>query len=407
MHILVLNAGSSSQKSELYDLGAALPPEPPTPIWSAQLDWHDADAATLTVKTGDRLTRELAKISRSAALSQLLSTLWQGPTQVIPSLEAIDGVGHRVVHGGQDYRASVVITPEVKAEIARLSCLAPNHNPANLEGIELMEQRLGDVPQVAVFDTAFHSQMPPAATTYSGPYDWLNQGIRRYGFHGIRHQYCAQRAAELLGRDLAELRLVICHLGNGCSLSAVKGGHSIDTTMGFTPLDGLMMGTRSGSVDPGILIHLMRQGYTADQLDQMLNKDSGLKGISGVSHDWRQIEQAIAQGNDRATLARDMYLHSLKAHIGAMIMGLGGVDAIVFTAGIGEHAASVRTAVGDSLAFLGARIDAAKNDASPVDADIATAESTVRMLVIHTQEDWAIAKDCWRCLNPKSQHHGH
>jgi acetate kinase len=402
MNILVLNAGSSSQKSELYALGEVLPADPPTPIWSAQLDWHDADTAQLMVKTaqGDRLEQALTNISRSKALSQVLNTLWQGPTQVIPNPQAIDVVGHRVVHGGQDYRASVIVTPEVKAAIARLSSLAPNHNPANLEGIELMEQLLGDIPQVAVFDTAFHSQIPAAAATYPGPYDWVEQGIRRYGFHGISHQYCAHRAAELLGRDLNELRLVICHLGNGCSLSAVKGGHSIDTTMGFTPLDGLMMGTRSGSVDPGILIHLIRQGHTADQLDQLLNKGSGLKGISGVSHDWRTIEQAISQGNDRAKLARDMYLHRLKANVGAMIMGLGGVDAIVFTAGIGEHAVSVRAAVGEALGLLGAGIDAAKNAASPVDADIATAESTVRMLVIHTQEDWAIAQDCWRCLNP-------
>jgi acetate kinase len=402
MNILVLNAGSSSQKSELYALGEVLPSVPPTPIWSAQLDWHEADAATLTVKTakGDRLEQTLKSISRSEALSQVLSTLWQGSTQVIPNPQSIDGVGHRVVHGGQDYRESVIVTPEVKAAISRLSSLAPNHNPANLEGIELMAQLLGDIPQVAAFDTAFHSQIPAAAATYPGPYNWVEQGIRRYGFHGISHQYCAHRAAQLLGRDLNELRLVICHLGNGCSLSAVKGGHSIDTTMGFTPLDGLMMGTRSGAVDPGILVHLMRQGQSADQLDQLLNKGSGLKGISGLSHDWRQIEQAITQGDERAQLARDMYLHRLKAYIGAMIMSLGGVDAVVFTAGIGEHAASVRAAVGESLEFLGAKLDPIKNEHSPVDADIAMAASTVRMLVIHTQEDWAIAQDCWRCLNP-------
>ncbi|MGD1907608.1 MAG: acetate kinase [Leptolyngbyaceae cyanobacterium] len=404
MNILVLNAGSSSQKSELYTLGETLPSEPPTPIWSAQLDWQDADAAHLTVETarGDRLEQELTDISRSSALSQLLSTLWQGPTQMIPNPQSIDGVGHRVVHGGQDYRASVIVTPEVKAAIARLSNLAPNHNPANLEGIELMEQLLGDTPQVAVFDTAFHSQIPAAAATYPGPYDWIEQDIRRYGFHGISHQYCAHRAAQLLKRDLNELRLVVCHLGNGCSLSAVKGGRSIDTTMGFTPLDGLMMGTRSGSVDPGILIHLMRQGYTADQLDPLLNKGSGLKGISGLSHDWRQIEQAISEGHDRAKLARDMYLHRLKASIGAMIMSLGGVDAIVFTAGIGEHAASVRAAVGESLAFLDAQIDTTKNQAAPVDSDIATVDSTVRMLVIQTQEDWAIAQDCWHAIGQKA-----
>lgn len=397
MKILVLNAGSSSHKLCLYTLGDSLPEHPPVPVWEAQIDWYPEQAVIeVETQTGPSLEQQLTITSRRDILSQVLSTLWQGTTQVLKNPQEIDAVGHRVVHGGQTYQTSTVVTPKVKAEIDRLKQLAPNHNPANLEGIELMEELLGEVPQIAVFDTAFHSQIPDVAAIYPGPYDWVEQGIRRYGFHGISHQYCTQRAAQLLGRD--NLRLIICHLGNGGSLSAVHHGHSIDTTMGFTPLDGLMMGTRSGSVDPGIVIHLMRQGYSADQLDRILNKESGLKGISGISHDLRQIRPAIAAGNPRAQLAQDIYLHRLKACLGAMLMSLSGVDAIVFTAGIGEHAASVRADVCQAMNFLGLKLDPSKNENQPVDQDIATPDSTVRVLVIHTQEDWAIAQDCWHCL---------
>jgi len=291
-----------------------------------------------------------------------------------------------------------VINPTVKAAIDRLSALAPNHNPANLEGIELMETLMGDVPQVAVFDTAFHSQIPDVAAIYPGPYSWRDQGIRRYGFHGISHQYCTQRAAQILNRSVDKLRLIICHLGNGGSLSAVKGGRSIDTTMGFTPLEGLMMGTRSGSVDPGILIYLMRQGKSADEIDQLLNRASGLLGISGVSHDLREIGEAISQGNQRAQLAQDMYIHRLKSCIGSMLMSLEGADVIVFTAGIGEHASQIRTAVCEGMAFLGVALDPVANEQHPVDQDIAIANSSMRVLVIKTQEDWAIAQACERLV---------
>ncbi|MEO0433648.1 MAG: acetate kinase [Cyanobacteria bacterium J06656_5] len=395
MKILVLNAGSSSHKLCLYALGHTLPATAPIPVWEAQIDWYP-DQAVMEIKTdaGTSLEQKVALTSRRDTLSQVLSTLWQGTTQVIKSPHEIDAVGHRVVHGGQTYQTSTVVTPEVKAEIDRLKQLAPNHNPANLDGIELMEKLLGQVPQVAVFDTAFHSQMPDVAAIYPGPYDWVNQGIRRYGFHGISHQYCSQRAAQILGRD--NLRLIICHLGNGGSLCAVHHGQSIDTTMGFTPLDGLMMGTRSGAVDPGILIYLMRQGYSTDQLDHLLNKESGLKGISGISHDLRQISQAA--GDQRAQLAQAIYLHRLKSCIGSMLMGLGGVEAVVFTAGIGEHAASIRAAACEAMGFLGLRLDSDKNNNHPVDQDIATVDSAIRVLVIHTQEDWAIAQDCWQIL---------
>ncbi|MEG3928152.1 MULTISPECIES: acetate kinase [unclassified Microcoleus] len=400
MKILVLNAGSSSQKSCLYELNDVLPDRPLQPLWEAQIDWtHQQGIAELKVKTakGDRLEEEFASDSRKDAISRMLQSLWRGRTQTINDLKEIDIVGHRVVHGGQDYQQSTLISPDVKQAIARLSVFAPVHNPVNLEGIEAVEKILPNVPQVAVFDTAFHAQLPPAAFVYPGPYEWLENGIRRYGFHGISHQYCARRAADILGRDLADLRLVSCHLGNGCSLAAIRGGWSVDTTMGFTPLEGLMMGSRSGSIDPGILIHLLKQSdLTAEKLDGILNRNSGLKGISGVSSDLRQIGDAIAQGNQRAQLALDIYLHRLRAGIGAMLASLGGLDALIFTAGVGENSALVRAAACEAFGFIGLKLDEEKNQHSPIDRDIAAVDSAVKILVIHTQEDWEIARECWK-----------
>ncbi len=357
--------------------------------------------AEIEVKTstGKRLHEEISADSRQQIIAHMLDTLWQGSTQVISQPSEIDGVGHRVVHGGQDYRESVVITEDVKKAIARLANLAPAHNPVNLEGIEAIEQHLGKVNQIAVFDTAFHAHLPEAAAIYPGPYEWVEQGIRRYGFHGISHQYCSQRAAHLLNRDLASLRLITCHLGNGCSLAAIENGRSIDTTMGFTPLDGLMMGSRCGAVDPSILIYLLQQSdYSADKLDDVLNKASGLRGISGISSDMRTIHEAIAQGNSRAQLAWDIYVHRLRSYIGAMLASLKGLDALVFTAGVGENDPELRAATCEAFEFLGLKIDPEKNTQKPVDVDIATSYSTVRVLVIQTQEDWAIAQECWQLL---------
>lgn len=400
MKILVLNAGSSSQKSCLYELNDVLPDQPLQPLWEAQIDWtHQQGIAELKVKTakGDRLEEEFASESRQDAISRMLESLWKGKTQTINDLNEIDIVGHRVVHGGQDYQQSTLISPDVKQAIARLSVFAPVHNPVNLEGIEAIEKILPNVPQVAVFDTAFHAQLPPAAFVYPGPYEWLQNGIRRYGFHGISHQYCARRAADILGQDLADLRLISCHLGNGCSLAAIRGGWSVDTTMGFTPLEGLMMGSRSGSIDPGILIHLLKQSdCTAEKLDGILNRNSGLKGISGVSSDLRQIGDAIAQGNQRAQLALDIYIHRLRAGIGAMLASLGGLDALIFTAGVGENSAIVRAAACEAFGFIGLKLDGDKNQHSSIDRDIAAVDSAVRILVIHTQEDWEIARECWK-----------
>ncbi len=401
MKILVLNAGSSSQKSCLYEIvGDRLPDHPPQALWKASVDWtHHQEFAELEVKTADNavLNEKIQADSHESATEHLLQTLLEGETKVIKEAQEIDVVGHRVVHGGQEYYQPTVVTQEVKATINRLASFAPIHNPANLQGITAAEKVFPDAPQVAVFDTGFHSQIPLPAAVYPGPYAWYEQeNIRRYGFHGINHQYCSQRAAQLLGKDLNSLRLITCHLGNGCSLTAIKNGKSIDTTMGFTPLDGLMMGTRCGSLDPGILIYLLRQQETnADKLDDILNHDSGLKGISGISADMRAIQTAISEGNTRAQLAFDMYIHRLRSHIGSMLATLSGLDAIVFTGGVGENHPLTRTAACEAFAFLGLKLDESKNQASPKDQDIATADSSIRVLVIQAQEDWAIAKECW------------
>ncbi len=409
MKILVMNAGSSSQKSCLYDLSGnssgngkeQLSEQPPQPLWQAEIDWtHQSGVAELKVKTQQQsLKEEIPFESRSPVMAYMLETLWSGPTQVIAAATEISGVGHRVVHGGQQYQDSVKITPEVKQTIADLATLAPVHNPVNLEGIEAIEAILGDVPQVAVFDTAFHARMPEAAAVYPVPYEWLKQGIRRYGFHGTSHRYCAQRTAQLLDRPLQDLRIVTCHLGNGCSLAAIQAGQSIDTTMGFTPLDGLMMGSRSGSIDPGILLYLMRQeGYTVEKLESVLNKGSGLLGVSGVSNDMRSVMEAIEAGNVQAKLAVEIYIHRLKQCIGSMIASLGGLDVLVFTAGVGENAPQIRAGACEAFAYLGLQLDLERNAQSPRDQLISSPDSTIPVLIIHTQEDWTIAWDCWNLL---------
>jgi len=409
MNILVLNAGSSSLKSCLYDFPAtSLPQEPPCPLWELKADRYErGKPAEVAVRTGAG-----AAIARQVSVEHLreqfrptLATLWTGETRVIADRSEIDVVGHRVVHGGEKFRESTWITPEVAQAIDRLSVFAPAHNPIEFDIIEAIGSVLGpNVPQVAVFDTAFHSTLPPAAYVYGGPYEWLEQGIRRYGFHGINHRYCAERTAQLLGRPLESLRLITCHLGNGCSLAAVRDGRSVDTTMGFTPLEGLVMGTRSGSVDPGILIHLLRQrSFTADQLDELLNRKSGLLGISGVSSDMRQVLAAAAEGNPRAKLAFEVFVHRLRSSIGAMLAALGGLDALTFTAGIGENSPVVRAAACDPFGFLGLKLDAEKNSRAPLDQDIASTDSPVRVLVVRAQEDWAIARDCWKLAQAKRE----
>jgi acetate kinase len=399
MKILILNAGSSSQKSCLYNLEGVLPDTPPETIWEASIDWtHHDGFAEIRVKPqhGKVLEEEIAATSRPEIIAHMLETLWSGEAPVLKSPSEVDIIGHRVVHGGAEYRQSTIINDEVKEAIAKLAIFAPVHNPANLEGIIAAEKVFGNVPQVAVFDTAFHAHLAPAAYTYAIPTKYTEQGIRRYGFHGISHQYCRDRAASILNRKVEDLRLITCHLGNGCSLAAIQNGQSIDTTMGFTPLEGLVMGSRSGSIDAGIIIHLLRQpDMDVEKLDRLLNRESGLLGVSGISADLRPVLKAIAEGNQQAQLAFDVYVHSLRSHIGSMLASLGGLDALIFTAGVGENAPAVRAAACAGFEFLGLKLDLDKNNQKLMDVDIATHDSLVRVLVIHTQEDWEIARECW------------
>jgi acetate kinase len=382
MKILVLNGGSSSFKCWFQDI-------PKGRIWTARSDWKAAGAP-------------------EERLGPLLQSLWQGENKAIESPAEVEVVGHRIVHGGSKYRESVLITPEVRAGIAAQAEFAPAHNRLQLAAIETVDRVIGNhVPQVAVFDTAFHATLEPSAYTYPGPYEWAQQGIRRYGFHGISVGYSTRRAAELMNVPPNSQRLIVCHLGNGASVTAVANGKSIDTSMGFTPLEGIMMGTRSGSVDPGILVYLYRGGKTADEIDTLLNKQSGLLGVSGVSSDMREILEAVDQGNPRARLAYEIYAHRLTREIGSMLAVLGGVDAIVFTGGIGENCAPLRQDVCARLAFLGLQIDPAKNARPVLDQNIATAGSPVQVLVIQADEDGEIARECVRLTGKSGEAAAH
>jgi acetate kinase len=372
MKILVLNGGSSSFKCWFQDMPDGKP-------WTARADWKNP-----TMPEG--------------LLGPLIQSLWQGEGRAIDAPTEIDIVGHRIVHGGPKYRESVWITPEVRAGIAQQAEFAPAHNRLQLAAIETVDRVIGTgVRQVAVFDTGFHATLEPAAYVYPGPYEWLDQGIRRYGFHGISVQYSTRRAAQLLRVPENSSRLIVCHLGNGASVTAVWNGKSVDTSMGFTPLEGLMMGTRSGSIDPSILLYLIRhKGYSADQIDEILNRKSGLAGVSGISSDMREILDAIEKGDDRARLAYHIYAHRVTREIGAMLAVLGGVDAIVFTGGIGENCAPLREAVCGQLGFIGLKLDAAKNAQPELDQNIAAAGSAIQVLVIRADEDREIARECQR-----------
>jgi len=402
MNILVLNSGSSTQKSALFDLGPKPSSEPTPPLWEGKLEW-DGDQETLTVKNANGKNFQAKAVvrpeDRAASLEKMLQKLWQPPTQMIHNRSEISVVGHRIVHGGPHLSEPAMITPEVKLAIADVSAIAPLHNVAGLQGIELAEKLFPRIPQVAVFDTGFHRTLPLQAMVYPGPYEWFERGIRRYGFHGINHEYCAHRAAQILQRDIASLKIISCHLGNGCSLAAIDSGKSVDTTMGFTPLEGVMMGTRAGSIDPGILIHLMRAGdASAQDLDNTLNRNSGLLGISGVSGDMRDVLDAAGKRNKHAKLAVDIFVYRLQTGIGAMAASLGGADAIVFTAGIGENAAVVRRETCAKLGFLGVQLDDQRNSSAKLDSEISTRDSAVRVLVIGAQEDWSIARECARVV---------
>lgn len=310
---------------------------------------------------------------------------------------SIKTVGHRFVHGGDRFRKPVVIDKEVWSALKEISGLAPLHNPPALKAFEETRATFPHATHVAVFDTAFFSDLPERACIYPVPHEWFTRwGIRRYGFHGISHEYCARRATEMLGASAR--RLVICHLGSGCSASAILDGKPMATSMGFTPMEGLMMATRAGSIDPGILLHVLRNGLSIDQLEQALNQSSGLLGISEISSDYRVVEQAALTGNARAKLALDIYRDTVISAIGSYVALLGGIDALVFTAGVGEHRDSLRAAVCERLTWLGLHLDTKRNSNCTPDMDIAAAESRVRVLVIRTREDLLIARAARACV---------
>ncbi|PHV61519.1 acetate kinase [Cyanobacterium aponinum] len=406
MKVLVLNAGSSSQKSCLYDLDSReKKPNFVSPIWEATIDWTlNLGHTLLKVKSnGQEYSTYLSDHNRLESIKTMLKTMVEGENKVLGHLSDIDVVGHRVVHGGTKYSQATLINSEVKATIEKLIPLAPNHNPAHLEGIESVENILGDIPQVAVFDTAFHTNMPLYAKIYPLNHEFYKRGIQRYGFHGISHEYVSQRTSEILQQPLKNLNLVTCHLGNGCSITAVKNGQSVNTTMGFTPLEGVMMGTRCGSIDPAIVIHLMTEyGYDGEKINHILNKESGLWGMSEISSDLRTILKAKSENNPKAILAIEMYIFRLQEAIASMLPSLGSLDALVFTAGVGENSAFIREKVCQGLGFLGLKLDLEKNSQSLFNENIATADSNSKILIIPTKEDWAIASQCFQLMESKN-----
>jgi acetate kinase len=388
---LLLNAGSSSLKCSLMESADR------TVVAQVKADW--AGPVTRYERSGPGATRireQAGFREHGEAVQHALGDLGVASA---PAGERPAAVGHRIVHGGE-FCAPVRITPAVRSRISALAELAPLHNPPGLDALAAAEALLPDVPHVAVFDTAFHATLPAAARTYPLPHAWTESwGIRRYGFHGLNHAYCATRAAELLGRPASELRLVICHLGHGCSATAVLHGRSVDTTMGFTPLDGLMMATRSGSVDPGILTYVQRRhGVPADEVEDALNECAGLLGVSGISGDMREVLAAGRAGHERARLALAVYVHRVRQAIGALAVTLGGVDALVFTAGVGENAAEVRLASCQGLECLGLELDADANARCHPDADVARHAARARILVIGAREDLAMLSDVVRVV---------
>ena len=391
MNILVINAGSSSLKYQLLN------PETQEVLAKGLCERIGIDGKFTYKPTGKEAVKEadVAMPTHSEAIQAVLNALVDPANGVIASMDEIGAVGHRVVHGGEKFASSVLITDEVMAAIEECNPLAPLHNPANIIGIKACQALMPNTPMVAVFDTAFHQTMPPVAYTYALPYEYYEQDkVRRYGFHGTSHKYVSQRAAAMLGKPIEELKLISCHLGNGSSVTAIDGGKSVDTSMGFTPLAGLPMGTRCGDIDAGILEYLMnKHGYNIDEMLSILNKKSGVLGISGVSSDFRDLEAAAPHGNQRAQLALDSFDYNVKKLIGAYAAAMGGVDAIIFTAGVGENGPDTRANVVSGLEYMGVKLDAEKNNTRGKEVDVATDDSKVRVLVIPTNEELMIAMD--------------
>ncbi len=397
MKVLVLNCGSSSLKYQLFSMTNE------EVLAKGLVERIGIEGSRIKhSKTGmDAVTINATIPNHKVAIRMVLDALLDASHGVIASLEELKAVGHRVVHGGEKFAGSVLINHEVIAALQECVPLAPLHNPANLMGIEAMTEVLPNIPQVGVFDTAFHQTMPSHAYMYGVPYHYYEKyRVRRYGFHGTSHYYVSQRTAELLGKPVDHLKIVTCHLGNGSSVTAVKNGHSIDTSMGFSPLPGVIMGTRCGDVDPTLLFYLAEQeGLDTKALAHILNKESGIQGISGVSSDLRDVEEAAAAGNSRAKLAEEMLYYGIRKYIGAYAAAMGGIDALVFTAGIGENSIVAREKVCAGLEFLGIKIDAEKNKVRGKERIISSDDASVSVLVVPTNEELVIARDTKRIVD--------
>ena len=392
MNILVLNCGSSSVKYKLIEIKSN---ETLAEGGVEKIGLHDAFIKFKT-KDGSKKTVSLNITDHNGAIKSILDILTSNDYGCIKSFDEIDAVGHRVVHGGEKFNKSVLITKEVIDKIKECYSIAPLHNPVNMAGIDAITSILPNVPQVAVFDTAFHQTMPPESYMYALPYEYYERdGVRRYGFHGTSHRYVSKRVCEFLGVDYNTQKIITCHIGNGGSITAVMNGKSIDTSMGLTPVEGLMMGTRCGDVDPGALTFLMeKHNLSAAELQNIINKKSGVAGFSEISSDMREIEAAIAQGNERAKLTLKMYEQRITKYIGAYAAEMGGVDIIVFTGGVGENQKATRYNVCATLGFMGVEIEAAVNDTvRGTEAVISTPESRVKVVVIPTDEEYMIARD--------------
>ena len=391
MNVLVINAGSSSLKYQLLN------PDTQEILAKGLCERIGIDGKFTYKPTGKTAVKaaDVAMPTHSEAIQTVLNALVDKDNGVIGSMAEIDAVGHRVVHGGEKFAKSVLITDEVMAAIEECNPLAPLHNPANIIGIRACQKLMPNTPMVAVFDTAFHQTMPPVAYTYALPYEYYEQDkVRRYGFHGTSHKYVAQRAAAMLGKPIEELKLISCHLGNGSSITAINGGKSVDTSMGFTPLAGLPMGTRAGDLDAGILQYLMnKHGMNIDEMLNVLNKKSGVEGVSHISSDFRDLENAEAEGNQRAELALRVFDYAVKKYIGAYAAAMGGVDAVIFTAGVGENGPETRESACAGLEFMGIKIDPEKDKVRGKEMDVSTDDAKVRVLVIPTNEELMIAMD--------------
>ena len=391
MKVLVINAGSSSLKYQLMDTDTR------TVLAKGLCERIGIDGRlTHKVPAKDlKLEFEIAMPTHAEAIQSVLDALTSAEHGVIRNMSEIDAVGHRVVHGGEKFAASARIDADVMAALEECIPLAPLHNPANITGIKACQAVMPSTPMVAVFDTAFHQTMPARSYIYALPYEYYEKDkVRRYGFHGTSHRYVSARAAALLGKPIEELKIITCHLGNGSSVSAIDGGRSVDTSMGFTPLAGVPMGTRSGDLDAGILEYLMNKyGMDIKEMLNVLNKKSGVLGISGVSSDFRDLVEAAKAGNDRAQLALDSFQYSVKKLVGAYAAAMGGVDAIVFTAGVGENDAVTRMAIASGLEFMGVKMDAEANNTRGHEAVVSAADSKVKVLLIPTDEELMIAMD--------------